>query len=94
MLKNAPVFLRLQSWFSGSMKDLLVESNGQPQTNPRQGLLTKGQCAEYCQVRIRTIDNWMKRGFIPYYKIGKAVRFRIEDVLAFLDRTCRVARPI
>jgi excisionase family DNA binding protein len=77
------------------MKDSTTKLNGQPAvTSPMQGLLTKAQSAEYCQVRTRTIDNWMKRGLIPYYKIGKAVRFRIDDIQAHLDKTCRVARAV
>jgi excisionase family DNA binding protein len=55
-----------------------------------QRLLTKAESAHYCQVQTRTIDNWMKRGLIPYYKIGKAVRFRLDDIQAHLDKTCRI----
>jgi excisionase family DNA binding protein len=56
----------------------------------RLRLLTKAESAHYCQVQTRTIDNWMKRGLIPYYKIGKAVRFRLDDVQAHFDKTCRI----
>ena len=31
----------------------------------------------------RPIDNWMKRGFIPYLKIGRTIRIRASAVNAF-----------
>ena len=40
----------------------------------------------------RTVDNWMKRGLLPYYKIGRTVTFRWSEVEAYLAQTCRVAR--
>jgi excisionase family DNA binding protein len=67
------------------------EVKAQPsEAGGRQRLLTKAESAHYCHVQTRTIDNWMKRGLIPYYKIGKAVRFRLEDIQAHLDKTCRI----
>lgn len=54
-------------------------------------LLNKAELAAFCGVRTRTIENWMKRG-LPYYKITRPVRFRLTDVMAFLDanhRRCR-----
>jgi predicted DNA-binding transcriptional regulator AlpA len=56
-------------------------------------LLTKSQIAVKLQVTQRTVDNFMARGILPYFKLGnRMVRFRLLDVQAHLDRTCRVAR--
>lgn len=33
----------------------------------------------------------VKRGLIPYYKIGKAIRFKLSDIEAYLERS-RVER--
>ena len=41
--------------------------------------------AELLQVSGMTIRRRMDAGDLPYYKIGDAVRFRPEDVEAFLD---------
>jgi excisionase family DNA binding protein len=29
----------------------------------------------------------VKRGLLPYYKIGKVIRFRLRDVEAFLEKS-------
>ena len=46
-----------------------------------QRLLTKDQLAEKMCVKPRTIDNWMKVGWLPYLKIGKTVRFEFSSVM-------------
>ena len=46
-----------------------------------EGLLTKRGLAPRLEISPRTLDAWMKRGFVPYIKIGKSVRFRLADVL-------------
>ena len=33
-------------------------------------LLKKTQSAELLNVTVRSVDNWMGLGFLPYYKIG------------------------
>ena len=47
-------------------------------------LLTKEQVAVHCQVCLRTVDAWMKRGALKFRKLGKSVRFRPSDVEAHL----------
>ena len=49
------------------------------------GLLTKRGLAPKLQISTRTLDDWMRKGRIPFLKIGKAVRFRWEDVLGKLS---------
>jgi len=34
----------------------------------------------------RTLENWMREGFVPYIKIGRCVRYDLEDVMAALKR--------
>ena len=48
-------------------------------------LLTKRQLAAHFQVSSRTIDVWMQRRHLPYYTLGKVVRFRLTDVQAAWD---------
>ena len=41
---------------------------------------------------VRTVDNWMQRGWLPYFKIGRSVSFKWSDVESHLAQTCRVCR--
>jgi excisionase family DNA binding protein len=41
---------------------------------------------------LRTVDNWMNRGILPYYKIGRSVEFRWSEVEQHLAQTARVSR--
>jgi excisionase family DNA binding protein len=43
-------------------------------------------------VRPRTVERWMKQGRLPYYKLGRAVRFKWSEVVAHLARTFLVAQ--
>ena len=40
---------------------------------------------------VRTIEYWMSRGWLPYYKIGQAVRFRWSEVQTRLTQQNHVA---
>ena len=49
------------------------------------GVLTKRGLAPRLQISLRTLDEWMRRGLVPYFKLGRSVRFRLEDVLEKLN---------
>lgn len=57
-----------------------------------QRLLTKAQVAAYVQCTSRCVDNWMKQGYLPYFKIGRSVRFKLADVDAHLAEYFRIMR--
>src|SRR6266480_1292190 len=42
-------------------------------------IMTKRQLAAHVHVSVRTIDSWLQRGYLPHYKIGKIVRFRLSS---------------
>ena len=63
-----------------------------PGQKPADEYLTKPEVAERLRKTIRTIDNWMKRGILPYYKMGRSVSFKWSDVERHLDTNCRVCR--
>ncbi len=47
-----------------------------------EGLLTKFDISSRLRISTRSVDEWMRKGRIPYLKIGgKTVRFRWSDVL-------------
>ena len=53
-------------------------------------LLSKRQVAEQLNVTARTVDNWMGRGYLPYYRIGRNIRFRMGDIQDCLEAKCKV----
>ena len=54
--------------------------------------IKKREVARRLQTQVRTVDNWMKRGLLPYYKIGRSVSFKWSEVEEQLRDTCRVRR--
>ena len=71
---------------SSEEADFATQAGQQPR------LLTKTEVADYAQCTTRCIDNWMRRGYLPYFKIGRTVRFKVADVDAYLSHHFRVAR--
>ena len=49
-------------------------------------LLTKKQLAEHLSISIRSIDNFMNNEGLPFYKMGRSVRFRLDDVAAWMQK--------
>lgn len=49
---------------------------------PKGELLKKGQLAEALNLSTRSIENYMVRGWLPYVRVGRCVRFDLADVLA------------
>ena len=54
--------------------------------------ITRPEVARRLNKKVRTVDNWTKRGILPYYKIGRSVSFKWSEIEAALARSCRVAR--
>ena len=52
--------------------------------------LTKLEVAQRLRKQVRTIDNWMRKGFLPYYKVGRSVTFKWSDVQSHFDANYRV----
>jgi excisionase family DNA binding protein len=46
---------------------------------------TKRELAARLRRSTRTVDDWMRKGKLPYLKIGKTVLFRWQDVLEKLN---------
>jgi excisionase family DNA binding protein len=57
-----------------------------------ESFIDKPEVARRLNKTIRTVDNWMLLGLLPYYKIGRSVVFKWSDVETHLAQTCRVAR--
>jgi excisionase family DNA binding protein len=72
------------------MNDHATNTQGPAATASTDEILEKPQTAERLKVSTRTLDEWMRAGRVPYFKIGKTVRFRWPDVLAHLQHNNRV----
>ena len=60
----------------------------------RPKLLTEAEAADYLGVKPQTLCAWRctKRYSLPYIKVGRLVRYRPEDVEAFLESRTMGAR--
>ena len=56
-----------------------------PEGNNARPLTTRELC-EYLRVTEPTIIRWRQKGKIPFYNIGSAVRFNLNDVLKALGK--------
>jgi excisionase family DNA binding protein len=57
---------------------------------PHQRLLTENETAEYLQIKPNTLATWRstKRYRLPFIRVGRVVRYRVEDLERFLtERT-------
>jgi excisionase family DNA binding protein len=52
--------------------------------------ITKEEVARRMRKPVRGIEEWMRRGIVPFYKVGQAVRFRWSEVQAQFARRYRV----
>jgi excisionase family DNA binding protein len=65
-----------------------------------ENLQTKEQVAKNLQVDVRTVEQLMHDGVLPYFKLGKknpkakrdrrVVRFSPADVSKYLEKNCKV----
>ena len=49
-------------------------------------LLTSRQVADALQCSVRFVWNWTKKGELPAVRMSRLVRYRVEDVEAFIAR--------
>ncbi len=49
-------------------------------------LMTEQELASHLKICRRQLYNWRVGGLIPYFKMGKTVRFRVADVAAAIER--------
>ncbi len=70
----------------------LTYSNREPAVAALERLLTAEQVAEALQVRVRYVYELVRRGSLPCVRLGqRKVRFRAEDVNAFVDAVVDVS---
>lgn len=77
--------------------DLSAARRGIEQTAPFapqvESYIEKPEVALRLGICVRSLDSWIKRkNMIPYYKLGRTVRFKWSEIEAHLAATCRVGR--
>ena len=60
------------------MSETTLKESGERQTP--EGFIGKAEVARRIGKTVRTVDAWMKRGILPYYKPDRSVLFRWADV--------------
>lgn len=51
-----------------------------------ENYIDKKTLSDFVGVSIRYIDLLMSRDGLPYYKIGRSVRFKVSEVVAWLQQ--------
>jgi excisionase family DNA binding protein len=51
-------------------------------------LLDVGQVAAMLKISTATVRRWVWQGYIPYMKIGKAIRFSDSDIEHWINSKC------
>jgi len=49
-------------------------------------LLTIRQLADYLNIKRSTLYAWVEQGIIPHYKMNRLIRFKKEEIDAWLER--------
>lgn len=62
------------------------------QNRELETLLTYDQLADRLQVSPGTLRNWVSQQFIPHVKLGRAVRFEINDIQAWINKRANGGR--
>ena len=65
-----------------------MENEENIQTHPL--VLTVQQVADLLQKKPRTVREMCYKKLIPHYKVGRSIRFREEEILAWLKQQCRI----
>lgn len=53
-------------------------------TNPIEDLLTVGDVAAKLKVSIRTVRRLIKKGMLPYIRVGGSQRIRPDDLKSYI----------
>ena len=63
---------------------------GMSRLTSAEGWVGKKAAAEHLKISVRSVDNWMKKGLIPYIRIGRGVRIKLSEVDEMLNRRLKV----
>jgi hypothetical protein len=76
--------LRQQPRNGDAMSKTIISTNAYSASDPMNIFLTETQLADRQQRSVKTLQNLrVKGGSIPFVKIGRHVRYRLSDVIAW-----------
>jgi hypothetical protein len=70
------------------MANMILQNETSLAELPSDTLLTRARTSEFLGLKPGTLANWACKGEfdLPIVKIGKAVRYRVDDVRGFIER--------
>jgi excisionase family DNA binding protein len=60
--------------------------------NTADAMLTKPEVAKHFGITVRTLENWMVQGYVPFLRFGRVIRFSLADVQRHAEKYHRVSR--
>lgn len=70
------------------MKTTIEQTPENPQ--PSAPFITKIEAAARLGVSVRTLEVWCQKKIIPFLRIGRTIRFHVEDLDTTVRKRCRV----
>jgi excisionase family DNA binding protein len=55
-------------------------------------MLAKPEVAKHFGITVRTLENWMVQGYVPYLMFGRVIRFSLADVQRHVEKHHRICR--
>jgi len=56
-------------------------------TTQPEPFIDKKELARLFRVSVPTVNNWVKDGVVPFYRIGRSVRFRYSELASHFKET-------
>lgn len=69
-----------------------MNANAVEKETPAEEFLTSRKLAERLNTDVRTIERWVQRDWLPYYRIGRVLRFKWSEVEVALQQISRTSR--
>ena len=69
-----------------------IVKNQPPKENPEEILLRRKDVAKLFGISLVTVDEWMRLGKIPYYRVNSRIFFKKKEVLDCLDSIKKYGR--
>lgn len=74
------------------INERMQQATSEQARHPAEPFITKQQLAQHFNVSARTIENWRRRGVLPYVKVGKVLRFKLSEVESYWSEHFTVRR--
>ena len=59
--------------------------NTKPESTVQKAVLTTKEAAAYLSISLPTLHRLLRAGELPHLRLGRVIRFRVEDLDAFLE---------